>query len=79
MLFLRKMWLDSYAEGSMAWKLRRKRFEFFKKWLDQFPRPLHILDVGGTVSFWKSMDLETLGDVHITLLNLENLVSLNES
>lgn len=71
MLFLREKFLDPYHKGSLAWKLRRKRFMVFKRWLDQFPRPLKILDVGGTPSFWQTMNFEHPEDIHITLLNLE--------
>lgn len=71
MFFLRDQWLDAYKPGSLAWRLRTKRFELFQAWLDQFPRPLSILDVGGTMSFWKSMGVEHMPDIHITLLNLE--------
>lgn len=71
MLFLREKFLDPYQVGSLAWRLRRKRFELFRRWLDQFPRPLKILDVGGTPSFWQTMSFENPQDIHITLLNLE--------
>jgi hypothetical protein len=71
MLFLREKFLDPYHAGSLAWQLRRKRFTIFKQWLDQFPRPLNILDVGGTPHFWQSMNFENPHDIHITLLNLE--------
>lgn len=55
----------------MAWRLRRKRFEYFTAWLAQFPRPLRILDVGGTMMFWKSMGFDQLEGIEIVLLNLE--------
>lgn len=71
MLFLREKFLDAYQVGSWAWRLRRKRFELFRRWLGQFPRPLKILDVGGVPAFWQSMGFEDTQDVHITLLNLE--------
>ncbi len=68
---LRKRWLDSYSTDSLAWRLRTRRFEVFKQWLNQFPRPLKILDVGGTISFWESMGIDQLDGIHIVLLNLE--------
>lgn len=49
---------------------RRKRFAFFRSLIASLPRPLTILDIGGTQSFW-----ETVGfleeDVTLTLVNLK--------
>jgi SAM-dependent methyltransferase len=33
-------------------------------------RPVHILDIGGTATYWKTMELGTHDQVFITLLNL---------
>lgn len=71
MYMLRKKIFDSYTPGSLAWKMRQKRFEVFKKWLSGFPRPLKILDAGGTLEFWKSMGYGNPEDLHIVLFNLE--------
>jgi len=68
---LRKKIFDSYIPGSLAWKMRQKRFEVFKQWLSRFPRPLKILDAGGTIEFWKSMGFDKPEDIHIVLLNVE--------
>jgi hypothetical protein len=38
--------------------------------LQSFPKPLTILDIGGTVEFWKAMDFQE-AEVTIILLNLE--------
>lgn len=50
--------------------MRRRRFAFFLSLLSTVPRPIRILDVGGTQEFWDMMGVDTLGDVHVTLLNL---------
>lgn len=71
MLFLRRYFFDSYNQNSLAWRLRVKRFAMFRKWLAQFPKPLRILDVGGTLTFWNTMKFEENDDIHIVLLNLE--------
>jgi hypothetical protein len=34
------------------------------------PRPLRILDLGGTIAFWNSVDYARLGNVEVTMLNL---------
>jgi Methyltransferase domain len=56
--------------ASIAINFRRKRFEFFKSLLASLPRPLHILDVGGTQIFWEIMGF-IQDDIHLTILNTE--------
>ena len=53
---------------SMAIDFRRKRFAFFKSLIACLPRPLHILDVGGTQDFWEMMGF-IRDDVKLTILN----------
>jgi Methyltransferase domain len=55
---------------SLAAKLRKRRFAFFTALLEQTPRPIKLLDVGGTEGFWRSLHFQT-DDVQITLVNLE--------
>lgn len=49
---------------------RQQRFAFFMEQIQSLPRPLHILDLGGTEAYWESMGLPE-EDIVITLLNLE--------
>ena len=56
---------------SLSHRMRKKRFEFFLSILHQIPKPVSILDIGGTVEFWKAMQFNEPG-VSITLLNLES-------
>jgi len=62
-------------ERSLAVKLRRRRFAFFQSLLSRVERPVTILDVGGTATFWKMMGLDSMGEVFVTVLNVahENL------
>ena len=62
---------DNSDAGSMANRMRRRRFAFFLSLLDTLPRPLRILDVGGTQQFWTAMLSGAPSGVHVTLLNLE--------
>ncbi|MFG0242159.1 MAG: class I SAM-dependent methyltransferase [Phycisphaerales bacterium JB054] len=48
-----------------------KRFAMFERLIESLPRPLKILDVGGTVSFWEHRDWARRDDCQITLLNLQ--------
>lgn len=50
--------------------MRKRRFAFFLSLLSTVPRPIRILDVGGTQEFWDMMGWDALGDVRVTLLNL---------
>ncbi|GCE10498.1 class I SAM-dependent methyltransferase [Tengunoibacter tsumagoiensis] len=53
-------------------RLRRRRFRFFLALLATVPRPLTILDVGGTPDFWEQMQFADEG-VTLTLYNLDPL------
>jgi hypothetical protein len=59
---------DNRSAASWATKMRRERFTMFLKLLSGVPRPLRILDVGGTQLFWSNM---AFGDsmVEVVLLN----------
>jgi hypothetical protein len=60
---------DNTRQDSLSTQFRRKRFEFFLNLINQLPRPLHILDIGGTEDYWNMMEFND-PQVHITLLNL---------
>ena len=61
---------DSDDPNSLANRLRGKRFQQFEKFLAPLPRPLRILDVGGTNEFWERRGWAGRGDVRIVTLNL---------
>jgi hypothetical protein len=61
---------DNRDTRSLAVEFRRKRFAFFQSLLSRLERPVHILDIGGTETYWKTMGLATDDQVFITLLNL---------
>jgi len=52
---------------------REKRFNFFLKLLSKIEpsQSIKILDIGGTVEYWKSMNFIDRKNIHITLLNLK--------
>lgn len=68
---------DNQVENSLSHQMRMKRFAFFTACLHQLPKPITILDIGGTLSFWQSMHFNE-GDVSIILLNLEQAQQLPE-
>jgi hypothetical protein len=61
---------DNRDVSSLAVQFRRKRFALFQSLLAQLERPVHILDIGGTAAYWKTMGLDMDDRVFITLLNL---------
>jgi len=56
--------------GSLANRFRTKRFALFEDLASRLPRPLRLLDVGGTEVFWENRGWAGRDDVDITLLNL---------
>ncbi|MBU0628101.1 MAG: class I SAM-dependent methyltransferase [Nanoarchaeota archaeon] len=64
---------DSRNGNSLAAKLRRKRFAFFKSLILSVSRPLKILDVGGTQVFWDKMGFCDQKGVEITLFNIKEI------
>jgi hypothetical protein len=61
---------DSDRSTSLAVALRRRRFGLFLQLVETCPpRPLSILDVGGTEKFWETMGFADRGH-EITVLNL---------
>lgn len=51
---------------------RRKRFALFEALIAPLPRPLRILDVGGTQQFWQDMGFLGARDIAIVLLNVSH-------
>src|SRR4051794_22510205 len=74
---------DDRDAGSISHRRRARRFAAFEAAVENLPRPLRILDIGGTVQFWEQRRWAGRDDVHVTLVNLgvepseyENIVSL---
>lgn len=64
--------LDPQYGSSLNQGFRAKRFAFFKTLLQSIDtgKPLKILDVGGTQSYWERMNFTENDHISITLLNL---------
>ncbi|MEM3445713.1 MAG: class I SAM-dependent methyltransferase [Thermoplasmata archaeon] len=63
-----RRFVDYQMDGSVAVKLRQERITFFKSLLSQLPKPVKVLDVGGTETFWERLGF--LDGAEITILNL---------
>lgn len=55
-------------------RIRKKRFLFFRGLVASLPRPLAVLDVGGTQEFWEKMEF-ICDDVAVVLYNLFPIVT----
>jgi SAM-dependent methyltransferase len=69
MQLLKKVY-DNTDQKSVTHNFRSRRFQFFMSLLGTIPRPISILDIGGTQSYWQAMGFNE-ADVTITLLNLD--------
>ena len=61
---------ESTNADSMGNEFRKKRMIFFKNIINQLPKPLYILDVGGYEIFWENIGFQNNEEVKIVLLNL---------
>ncbi len=60
---------DNRKAGTLADKLRKRRFTLFRSLIDTLPLPIKILDVGGTEIYWERMGFLPGKGITITLLN----------
>jgi hypothetical protein len=80
---LLRRWADAGANGSFSNSRRSQRFEPFAHLVDrlseQHGRPVRILDIGGTNSFWEQRGWTSRTNVHIVLVNLDAEPSVHEN
>ena len=60
---------DYRQSDSLRFQLRRERFAYFMDIFERLPKPVSVLDVGGTFDFWQSMGMVDRDDLTLTLLN----------
>jgi ubiquinone/menaquinone biosynthesis C-methylase UbiE len=61
---------DYRQTDSLRFQLRRKRFGYFMDIYERLPKPVKVLDVGGTIDFWQTMDMVDREDLSLTILNI---------
>jgi len=63
-------------KDSINQRFRQRRFRFFRELFSTIPEggTIRILDVGGTESYWENMEFKPGSPIHITLLNLYDVV-----
>src|SRR5262245_50600279 len=62
---------DNTKPRSVSNRFRRKRFRHFLKMVDDLPKPLKILDIGGTENFWVQMGFTNHQTTEIFILNID--------
>ncbi|MGH2716761.1 MAG: methyltransferase domain-containing protein [Thermoleophilaceae bacterium] len=62
---------DGNSADSFSHRLRERRFVLFEQLASRLPRPLSIIDIGGTTRFWERRGWADREEVTITLVNLE--------
>lgn len=75
MRFIRSL-ADVENPRSLSNRLRARRFDHFTALAEGVGRPLRVIDLGGTVSFWQRRGWAGRSDVHITLVNLSPQLSV---
>lgn len=73
MLQMLRQMAEVHRPDSLSSRLRTRRFALLRRLLVGLPRPLRILDVGGTESFWRNLTAVGQGlgaDTTIDLLNV---------
>src|SRR6266508_375472 len=70
---------DNRQADSLATKLRRMRFALFMCLVSSLPRPIKILDVGGSQIFWESMGFTEERDITVVILNLSEVETIFEN
>lgn len=65
-----RVFADNTNPDSVASRLRRKRFGIFERLIEDLPRPVSVLDVGGTEAYWSMVPRDAKAGLEITLLNL---------
>ncbi len=66
-----KRFADNRQAFSSAAQLRRRRVALLLSTLEGVPRPIRVLDLGGTEQFWRSSLADRLDDLDVVLVNLE--------
>ena len=61
---------DVGSENSLSNRFREQRFEYFASLIKDMPRPIKIIDIGGTVDYWRKRSWDKIEGIYITVINL---------
>lgn len=69
-LFDIRKYVDVRSEQSLSNKFREKRFGYFTSLIRNIPRPVKIVDIGGTVDYWRKRGWDSIEGIYVTVINL---------
>ena len=61
---------DDNSPDSFSHRMREHRFQRFERLAATLPRPLSVIDIGGTCKFWEQRGWAGRDDISVTLVNL---------
>ena len=70
---------DADDPASLSNRFRARRFRMFERLASSLPRPLRIIDLGGTPEFWELRGCAGRDDVRITTVNITAQLSRHEN
>lgn len=70
---------DASASSSLSNKFRGRRFAIFASLVEQLPKPIRIIDIGGTLSYWRQHGWVGKTGVEITVVNIGAQASVCEN
>ncbi|MCS3924961.1 methyltransferase domain-containing protein [Methanosalsum natronophilum] len=73
--YLKKI-TDVNSNDSLITNLRMKRIDLLKELIKNHEKPIKIIDIGGTVSFWEKADFAGNDDYLITIVNIFHVDSV---
>jgi SAM-dependent methyltransferase len=75
--------LPSFADHrdpkSTVSKIRLRRIQWFASLIENLPRPISILDVGGTKTVWERIGFADQSDISITVVNIDPSITYHKN
>ena len=62
---------DVRSDESLSNRFRERRFAHFVSLIEPIPRPIRIVDIGGTVEYWRKRGWDAIESMDITIINLK--------
>jgi 2-polyprenyl-3-methyl-5-hydroxy-6-metoxy-1,4-benzoquinol methylase len=67
---IHKVFANNSDPDSVASKMRQNRFRLFQEIIKDIPKPVTVLDIGGTQGYWEMRGANANSEIQVTLLNL---------
>jgi len=76
---VKNIFIGSELPNSFGNYFRSRRFKFLQKNFNLLKKPVRILDVGGTLTYWVNRGFDKQPGFEITLLNMKKSESIHEN